>query len=91
VDGDGPANNMNRIASVSDAVKSRALTWNEDGNLYQEVRTSVGGGAPKSSARRTHAASGVGNRPSTPVCAGSMVGSPSFPFPANLSSASLQA
>jgi hypothetical protein len=42
----GAASNMNRIASVSDATESRALSWNGDGDLSQEVRTPVGGGAP---------------------------------------------
>ncbi|WP_168196763.1 RHS repeat-associated core domain-containing protein [Brevundimonas sp. M20] len=41
----GPASNMNRISSVSDAVESRGLSWNGDGDLSQEVRTPVGGGA----------------------------------------------
>jgi len=42
----GPASNMNRIAWVSYAAESRALLWSGDGDLYQEVRTPVGGGAP---------------------------------------------
>jgi RHS repeat-associated protein len=41
----GPASNMNRISSVSDSTESRALTWNGDGDLSQEVRTPVGGSA----------------------------------------------
>lgn len=42
----GPVSNMNRLSSVSDATQSRALSWNGDGGLVQEIRTPVGGGAP---------------------------------------------
>ena len=35
----GPASNMNRIASVSDAVESRALLWSGDGSLAGSMPT----------------------------------------------------
>lgn len=38
----GVPDNRNRISSVSDVTESRALTWNPDGELTQEVRTKTG-------------------------------------------------
>lgn|GEM_PF-1214590 len=42
----GAANVMNQVASETDSVTSRALSFDGNGNLSQEVRTPVVGGTP---------------------------------------------